>query len=87
MEEVYKIVVEAGGSLSGEHNDGLIRTPYLKLMYSQEMIKIFEQIKNIFDPQNIFNPSKKVFYDEKFILDHIRSEIFKLNLNIFQQYF
>ena len=76
MEEIYKIVVEVGGSLSGEHNDGLIRTPYLKLMYSKEIIKIFEQIKTIFDPQNIFNPGKKVFYDEKFILDHIRSDNF-----------
>jgi FAD/FMN-containing dehydrogenase len=74
MDEVYKIILEVGGSLSGEHNDGLIRTPYLKLMYNEKMIKIFEEIKLIFDPQNIFNPGKKVFYDQKFILEHIKKE-------------
>lgn len=74
MEEVYKIIIQKGGSLSGEHNDGLIRTPYLNLMYKPEMIKIFEKIKMIFDPQNIFNPMKKVFWDKNFILNNIKTE-------------
>lgn len=74
MEKVYKIIVNVGGSLSGEHNDGLLRTPYLNLMYKPEMIKIFEEIKNIFDPQNIFNPGKKVFWNQNFILSHIKKE-------------
>ncbi|MGB9609077.1 MAG: FAD-binding oxidoreductase [Minisyncoccia bacterium] len=76
MEEVYKIIIQFNGSLSGEHNDGLIRTPYLKMMYNEKIIKIFEEIKTIFDPENIFNPGKKVFYDEKFILNHIRKDNF-----------
>ena len=43
-----------------EHNDGLIRTPYLGKMYSPEMLSLFQDVKNIFDPKNIFNPGKKV---------------------------
>ncbi|MCX7589866.1 MAG: FAD-binding oxidoreductase [Patescibacteria group bacterium] len=74
MEKVYKKVVALNGSLSGEHNDGLIRTPYLNLMYKPEMIKIFEEIKKIFDYNNIFNPGKKVFWDKNFILNHIKQE-------------
>jgi FAD/FMN-containing dehydrogenase len=74
MDEVYDLIIKYNGSLSGEHNDGLLRTPYLKKMYSPEMIKIFEEIKMIFDPKNIFNPQKKVFYDENFILNHIKKE-------------
>jgi FAD/FMN-containing dehydrogenase len=74
MDEVYDLIIKYNGSLSGEHNDGLLRTPYLKKMYTPEMIKIFEEIKMIFDPKNIFNPQKKVFYDENFILNHIKKE-------------
>lgn len=60
MAEVDELVLSFGGSLSGEHNDGLIRGPFLGHMYSPEVIKLFHEVKNIFDPQNIFNPHKKV---------------------------
>lgn len=59
-EEVYTLVTKYNGSITGEHNDGLIRTPYLHKMFSTEVLKIFTEIKEIFDPQNIFNPHKKV---------------------------
>lgn len=72
-DEVYKIVIERGGSITGEHNDGLIRTPYLKQMYGEKIISIFEETKKIFDPQNIFNPRKKVNADLDFALSHIRT--------------
>ncbi|EKD53335.1 MAG: hypothetical protein ACD_61C00066G0004 [uncultured bacterium] len=70
--EVYKIITQNGGSITGEHNDGLIRTPYLTQMFGEEMVKLFEQVKNIFDPQGIFNPRKKVKGDLKFAMAHIR---------------
>jgi len=57
---VYELVGRYKGSISGEHNDGIIRTPYLPLMFSPRMIEIFAEVKKIFDPQNIFNPGKKV---------------------------
>lgn len=58
--KVYDLVMEYGGSTTGEHNDGIIRTPYLSRMFGPEMMKLFEETKNIFDPLNIFNPGKKV---------------------------
>lgn len=61
--EVYNLVLSYHGSITAEHNDGLIRSPYLKQMYGEKVYKIFEEIKNIFDPKNIFNPHKKVGVD------------------------
>lgn len=70
--QIYELVVSYKGSITGEHNDGLIRTPYLKQMYGEKIISLFEQTKKIFDPQNIFNPRKKVFGDLDFAMNHIR---------------
>jgi len=58
--KVYELVVAEGGSTTGEHNDGIIRTPFLPLLYGSEMVKLFEETKDIFDPLGIFNPGKKV---------------------------
>lgn len=58
--KVYDLVLEYQGSITGEHNDGLIRTPYIEQMFGREMTALFNEIKNIFDPLNIFNPGKKV---------------------------
>lgn len=59
-ERVYTLVSEYQGSITGEHNDGLIRTPFLHKMFSQDMLQVFSEIKEIFDPHRIFNPHKKV---------------------------
>ena len=59
-EKVYDLVMKYQGSITAEHNDGLIRTPYLGKMYEKNIIAIFAEIKKIFDPKNIFNPGKKV---------------------------
>lgn len=58
--KVYDLVIEYGGTTTGEHNDGIIRTPYLPQLFGDEMVKLFTETKRIFDPQNIFNPGKKV---------------------------
>jgi FAD/FMN-containing dehydrogenase len=71
--KVYDLILKYHGSITGEHNDGLIRTPFLKQMYGEKMYELFEQTKNIFDPQNIFNPGKKVNGNWQFALDHIRT--------------
>ena len=70
MDEVYKLVFQYGGSISAEHNDGLIRSPYLRQMYGDEIYRIFEEIKKIFDPQNIFNPGKKTSASLEYVLEH-----------------
>ncbi|HKC14830.1 MAG TPA: FAD-binding oxidoreductase [Patescibacteria group bacterium] len=71
--EVYDLVLEYKGSITGEHNDGLIRTPYLKQMYGEKVYKLFEETKKIFDPQNIFNPRKKVGGSLEYSTNHIRT--------------
>lgn len=58
--KVYDIVLKYGGSTTGEHNDGIIRTPYLQQMFGFDMVQLFAETKRIFDPNNIFNPGKKV---------------------------
>src|SRR3989344_1529255 len=57
-DKVYDLVHQYSGSITAEHNDGIVRTPYLGKMYSPEILRIFEETKKIFDPQNIFNPGK-----------------------------
>ncbi len=71
MEEVYALVFQYGGSMSGEHNDGLLRTAYLPQMYSEEIIKLFEKTKEIFDPLHMLNPGKKAYGDKRFAWEHI----------------
>lgn len=73
-DQVYAIINKYKGSITGEHNDGLIRTPYLEGMYGKDIIKLFEETKKIFDPKNIFNPKKKVYGDLKYAMNHIRTE-------------
>lgn len=58
--KVYALAAKYDGSITGEHNDGIIRTPYLNIMYSAEIVQLFAQVKKIFDPLNILNPGKKV---------------------------
>ncbi len=59
-EEVYQLVRDYQGSITAEHNDGIIRTPYLPLMYGDSICKIFTEVKYLFDPLVILNPGKKV---------------------------
>ncbi len=58
--KVYTLVSKYGGTTTGEHNDGIMRTPFLSAVFSERMISLFEEVKRIWDPQNIFNPGKKV---------------------------
>ncbi len=71
-EKVYDLVAKYNGSITAEHNDGLIRTPYLSKMYKPSVLKLFKEVKKIFDPQNIFNPRKKVNGDLDYAMDHIK---------------
>lgn len=70
-EEVYDLVLRYGGSITAEHNDGLIRTPYLEKMFGKEVVKLFAEVKNIFDPKGIFNPGKKTGMDIKTAMSYV----------------
>lgn len=69
--DVYDLVAKYHGSITAEHNDGVIRTPYLYKMYSPQIINLFERVKNIFDPLRIFNPGKKVGGSLGYLKNHI----------------
>ncbi|MEK7066422.1 MAG: FAD-binding oxidoreductase [Patescibacteria group bacterium] len=69
--EVYNLVLKYKGSISAEHNDGLIRGPYISKMFGEEVFNIFKDIKKVFDPNNIFNPHKKTDSDWKYSEAHI----------------
>jgi FAD/FMN-containing dehydrogenase len=70
-EEVYQLIFQYHGSITGEHNDGLIRTPYLEEMYGPKIAALFAEVKKIFDPLNIFNPGKKVGGNLEYSTEHI----------------
>jgi FAD/FMN-containing dehydrogenase/Fe-S oxidoreductase len=55
-EEVADLVVECGGSISGEHGDGLSRSEFLERMYGPEMLRAFAEVKALFDLDNVLNP-------------------------------
>ncbi len=59
-EDFFNTAVKYGGNICGEHNDGIIRTPHLSKLFSKQTLKLFKQVEKIFDPDDIFNPGKKV---------------------------
>lgn len=72
-DKIYSLIHEFDGSITAEHNDGILRTPYLSQMFGDEVYSLFKQIKEIFDPQNIFNPGKKVGGTKEYLESHIAS--------------
>jgi FAD/FMN-containing dehydrogenase/Fe-S oxidoreductase len=58
--EVAELVLEYGGALSGEHGDGLVRSPFLRRMFGDTLYEAFREIKRTFDSEGIFNPGKIV---------------------------
>jgi len=71
-QRTYELVIEFKGSISVDHNDGIIRTPYLYLQYSSEMLALFTQVKNIFDSQGMFNPGKKTLGTIEYAKAHVK---------------
>lgn len=74
-DRVYDLVLKYKGSITAEHNDGLIRSPYLEKMYGSEITGLFKRTKEIFDPKNIFNPRKKVGASLEYSLAHIKKTL------------
>jgi FAD/FMN-containing dehydrogenase len=72
QKEVNNLVLRYEGSLSGEHNDGLVRGPWLEAQFGKEIVGLFREVKHIFDPDNLFNPHKKSDADWDYSYSHIR---------------
>lgn len=60
IDDYYNLVINLGGSTSGEHSDGRLRAPYLGQLYGDEAYQLFKKIKDIFDPHGILNPGVKL---------------------------
>ncbi|MBC7687487.1 MAG: 4Fe-4S dicluster domain-containing protein, partial [Aquabacterium sp.] len=58
LAETVQLVKKYNGSLSGEHGDGRLRGEYIAAVTGVETYQLFEQVKALFDPHNIFNKGK-----------------------------
>jgi FAD/FMN-containing dehydrogenase len=59
-ERFYNTAIKYKGNICGEHNDGIIRTPHLSKLFKKPVLDLFTKTEAIFDPDDIFNPGKKV---------------------------
>lgn len=57
---IFSRVIANGGTITGEHGDGIARLPFIELMYGKKMTEIFYSVKKLLDPMFTLNPGKKV---------------------------
>jgi FAD/FMN-containing dehydrogenase/Fe-S oxidoreductase len=70
--EVFMLVWSLGGSISGEHADGLVRAAFVRRQYGDEFYQILCKIKEIFDPNNLMNPGKIINPDPGVMVRDLR---------------
>jgi glycolate oxidase len=58
IEEIFELVVDMGGTLSGEHGIGTSKAPFMNIAFNELELDLFKSIKQAFDPNNILNPGK-----------------------------
>ena len=69
-DEVSDLVLEFGGSLSGEHGDGIVRGAFADKMFGTELVQHFRNVKKAFDPKRVMNPNK--IFDTPALTDNLR---------------
>jgi FAD/FMN-containing dehydrogenase len=74
MRELIPLVLKYGGTMAGEHNDGMVRGPWLPAVFGEDVYALFKHTKEIFDPYYIFNPHKKTDASWDYSMDHIRTK-------------
>lgn len=83
--DLYHAALSVGGSISGEHGLGLSRTAFLRSQYG-ELYRVFQQVKELFDPSNLLNPGKILSDDPHLTVRHLRpslepqAELYELQL-------
>jgi glycolate oxidase len=58
ISEIFRLCVNLGGTISGEHGIGLVQKPYMNIAFNEVQLNLMREIKNLFDPQGILNPGK-----------------------------
>jgi FAD/FMN-containing dehydrogenase/Fe-S oxidoreductase len=72
--EVFELVWSLGGSISGEHADGLLRAAFIRRQYGNEVYELLQGIKNVFDPDGLMNPGKIINSDPDIMVKNLRAE-------------
>lgn len=84
MEEYYSLVIGLGGNISGAYNDGRLRAPFVLRQYGDDVYKLFQKVKQIFDPYGTLNPGVKMnvglenikpLLRHTYSLDHLASHL------------
>ncbi len=73
-DEVFSLAWSLGGSISGEHADGLVRAAFIKKQYGEEYYEVLRGIKKIFDEKNILNPGKIINDSPDVMTQNLRGE-------------
>jgi len=58
VKEIFRVTLELGGTISGEHGVGLTKADYMSMEIPPAELELMKKIKNLFDPMNILNPGK-----------------------------
>lgn len=75
MRELIPLVRHYRGTMAGEHNDGMVRGPWLPAVFGQEVYGLFRRVKEIFDPEYIFNPHTKTDASWEYSASHVRNQL------------
>ena len=71
-DDVFSLAWSLGGSISGEHADGLVRAAFIRKQYGDEYYELLCRIKNIFDPEGLMNPGKIINSDPDVMVKNLR---------------
>jgi len=72
--DVFSLAWSLGGTISGEHAEGLVRAPFVRGQYGDEYYELLCKIKNIFDPDGLMNPGKIINPDADVMVKNLRAE-------------
>jgi FAD/FMN-containing dehydrogenase len=72
--DAFSLAWSLGGSISGEHADGLVRAAFIRQQYGREYYELLRKIKNIFDPDGLMNPGKIINNDPDVMIKNLRAK-------------
>lgn len=72
--DVFTLAWSLGGSISGEHADGLVRAAFVRRQYGDEFYDLLCRVKKIFDPEGVLNPGKIINDDENVMVKNLKAE-------------
>ncbi len=80
-DEVFKLAWKLGGSISGEHGEGLVRAAWIRQQVGDEVYEVLRGIKGVFDPENRLNPGKIINDDPDIMEKNLRFQYPRLREN------